>query len=266
MDTNKERYTFDDFREVISILRSENGCPWDREQTHESLRKNLIEESYEFIHEVDTNSKEGMCEELGDVMLQVLLHSQIAKDNGEFTLDDVIDGITKKMIFRHPHVFGEKKASNSEDALKYFKQSKNKEKKLKSKSEEIGHVPEDLPALIKVYKMYSQFEKMQPVYFNGEFTTYIKKVREELAELEEAYNNDDMENFEEELGDLLTTVVSLGHTKKIDSEIALNKSFKKVLNRISIMEEKLLKPDEKLDTIAPGVFKEYWKMAKTMEK
>lgn len=266
MDTNKERYTFDDFREIISILRSENGCPWDREQTHESLRKNLIEESYEFIHEVDTNSKEGMCEELGDVLLQVLLHSQIAKDDGEFTIDDVIDGISKKMIYRHPHVFGEQKATNSEEALKFFKQSKNKEKKLNSKSEEIGHVPEDLPALIKSYKMFSQLEKMQPNYFSGKFEDYLKKVKEEINELEDAYKNNDMDNFEEELGDVLTMVVSLGHTMKVDSEVALNKSFKKVLNRIKIIEEKLLKPDEKLDTISPETFLEYWKISKSMEK
>jgi len=266
MDVNKKRYTFDDFREIISILRSENGCPWDREQTHESLRKNLIEESYEFIHEVDTNSKEGMCEELGDVMLQVLLHSQIAKDEGEFTLDDVIDGIAKKMIYRHPHVFGEQKATSSEEALKFFKQSKNKEKKLNSKAEEIGHVPEDLPALIKSYKMFSQLEKMQPNYFSGKFEDYLKKVKEEINELEDAYKNNDMDNFEEELGDVLTMVVSLGHTMKVDSEVALNKSFKKVLNRIKIIEENLLKADEKLDSIAPETFLEYWKVSKSMEK
>ena len=173
MNINKEKYTFNDFVDIISELRSENGCPWDKEQTHESLRKNLIEESYEFIQEVDSKSERGMCEELGDILLQVLLHAQIAKDEGMFNIDDVIDGIAKKMIFRHPHVFGENKAENAEEALKFFYQSKNKEKELKSKAEEIAHVPEELPALIKSYKMYSKLEKIQPKRFTGNFNDNI---------------------------------------------------------------------------------------------
>lgn len=265
MDTNKDRYTFDDFVEIISTLRSENGCPWDREQTHESLRKNLIEESYEFIHEVDTNSKEGMCEELGDVLLQVLLHAQIAKDEGMFDINDVITGIAKKMIFRHPHVFGEEKAQNAEDALKLFVQSKNKEKSLKSKSQAMGHVTEDLPALMKSYKMYSHLEKMQPEVFSGEFSDYINKAREELDKLEKAYGQKDQDNFEEELGDVLSTVVSLGHTMKVDSEIALNKNFKKILNRIKKIEEISLKNDENIENMPGKIFLEYWNKAKSTE-
>ena len=265
MDLNKEKYSFDDFVEIISTLRSENGCPWDREQTHESLRKNLIEESYEFIQEVDSNSEKGMREELGDILLQVLLHSQIAKDEGKFTIDDVIDGIAKKMIFRHPHVFGENRANNTEEALAFFTQSKNKEKKLKKRWEEIAHVPEELPALMKSYKMYSKLEKMQPECFTGKFGDYMRKVKEELNELELAYNKD-KENFEEELGDVLTTVVALGHTMNIDSEIALNKNFKKVLNRIKIIEENCLKEGQELDTIPSEVFLQYWKQAKNVEK
>ena len=265
MDTNKDRYTFDDFVEIISTLRSENGCPWDREQTHESLRKNLIEESYEFIHEVDTNSKEGMCEELGDVLLQVLLHAQIAKDEGMFDINDVITGIAKKMINRHPHVFGEEKAQNADDALKLFIQSKNKEKSLKSKSEAMGHVPEDLPALMKSYKMYSHLEKMQPEVFSGNFNEYINKVREELDELEMAYNKKEQDNFEEELGEVLTTVVSLGHTMKVDSEIALNKNFKKILNRIKKIEEISLKNEKNIENMPGEKFLEYWNIAKSTE-
>jgi len=266
IDTNKEKYTFDDFIKIIETLRSENGCPWDREQTHESLRKNLVEESYEFIQEVDINSSDGMCEELGDVLLQIVLHSQIAKDEGEFSIDDVIDGIAKKMIFRHPHVFGENKAKNIDEALSFFNKSKNKEKQLKNKSEEIGHVPEELPALMKSYKMYSKLEKIQPKHFSGKFEDYIKKVKEELDELEMAYKNNDVENFEEELGDVLTTVVALGHTMNVDSEIALSKNFKKILNRIKIIEETYLGSGETLDKISHEEFFKYWEQAKTAEK
>jgi len=207
-----------------------------------------------------------MCEELGDVLLQVLLHAQIASDEGKFTIDDVIDGIAKKMIFRHPHVFGEKKANNTAEALEYFKQSKKKEKSLKSKTEEIGHVPEELPALIKSYKMYSQLEKIQPRYFSGKFEDYLKKAKEELNELEIAYNNEDSQNFEEELGDVLTTIVSLGHTMNIDSEIALNKNFKKVLNRIRFIEEKCMGNDENIENMQAEAFLRYWQEAKNAEK
>ncbi len=266
MDINKEKYTFDDFVKIISILRSENGCPWDREQTHESLRKNLIEESYEFIHEADANSKEGMCEELGDVLLQVVLHSQIAKDDGEFDINDVIDGIAKKMIFRHPHVFGDKKAENVDEALRLFKQSKNKEKKIGSKAEEIGHVPEDLPALMKSYKMFSHLEKIQSSYFTGKFDDYMGKLEEEIAELKEAYNKKDIGNFEEELGDVLTATVALGHTMKVDSEIALNKCFKKILNRVKIIEKLSSESGKKIDEITDAEFVKYWDAAKSEEK
>lgn len=266
MDINKERYTFEDFKEIISILRSPDGCPWDREQTHESIRKNLIEESYEFIHEVDSGSEEGMCEELGDVLLQVLLHSQIAKDNNEFTIDDVIDGIAKKMIFRHPHVFEKDKASNSNEAFDIFKERKEKEKKFKNKIEEIEHIPEDFPALIKGYKLYSKLSKIQPNIWTNEFEDYYKKSQEELNELKNAYISHNMDSIEDELGDVLMTVVALGKSMNIDSEVALNRSFKKVLKRLNKIEEYCLENDEKIDEISSETFLDYWKKSKSIEK
>lgn len=273
MDTNKNRYTFDDFREVISVLRSENGCPWDRVQTHESLRKNLIEESYEFIHEADNNSKDGMCEELGDVLLQVMLHSQIAEDNGEFTIDDVIDGIAKKMIFRHPHVFRKDEeeykisAQNGSDrAYDIFKNQKDKEKKFKNKIEEIEHIPEDFPSLIKGYKMVSKLSKIQPDIWNNSFDDYLKKTNEELSELKEAYQGKDANAMEDELGDVLMTVVSLGKTMEIDSEVALSKAFKKVLGRLKCIEENCEKNGEKIEEISRETFSKYWQDAKNIEK
>lgn len=262
MDTNKEKYSFEDFKEIIAILRSENGCPWDKEQTHESLRKNLIEESYEFIHEADINSKEGMCEELGDVLLQILLHAQIAKDNNEFTIEDVIDGIAKKMIFRHPHVFGELKAKNSEEAYNLFKMKKDKEKKFTNKSDELSHIPEDYPALIKSHKLLSKLHKIQPDIWNDNFESYRKKLDEELSEVEVAFKTNKKNEMEEELGDVLMAVTALGNSMDVDAEVALSKSFKKFLNRIRIIEEKLLKSGEKIDEISPAIFEEYWEKSK----
>lgn len=266
MDINKEKFDFDDLKEIIAYLRSENGCPWDKEQTHESLRKNLIEESYEFIHEAETNSKEGMCEELGDVLLQVMLHSQIATDDNEFTIDDVIDGIAKKMIFRHPHVFGEEKAENSEEALKLFKGKKEEEKNYKNVSDELGRISEDLPALIRSYKLSSKLYKASPEYFSDSFEKHIDKVYEELHELEHAYEAGVKDEMEDELGDVLNTVVFLGKVMDIDSEIALNKNFNKVQRRIKIIEENLLKDGEKITSISPETLKEYWEKSKKSEK
>lgn len=266
MDTNKEKYTFNDFREIISILRSPKGCPWDRAQTHESIRKNLIEESYEFIHEVDSNSNIGMCEELGDILLQVLLHSQIAKDNNEFTIDDVIDGISKKMIFRHPHVFEKDNVENAQEAYDIFKARKDKEKKYKNKSDEISHIPEDFPALIKSYKLVSKLNKIQPDIWNDKFNSYNKKVHEELDELKKAFDSEDKSAMEDEFGDVLMTVVSLGRAMDIDAEVALSKTFKKILNRIKNIEEKCLKSEEKIDEISSESFLDYWESVKKMEK
>ena len=152
MDINKPKYDFNDFVEIIKILRSPNGCPWDKEQTHESLKSNLIEESYEFLSEIDKNNIEGMQEELGDVLLQVLMHAQIAQDNGSFNINDVIDGIAKKMVFRHPHVFGEDKAATSDNALDLFNQQKQKEKHFDKQVDVLKSIPESYPALIKAQK------------------------------------------------------------------------------------------------------------------
>lgn len=266
MDINKEKYSFEDFKEIIEILRSPEGCPWDRAQTHESIRKNLIEESYEFIHEVDVNSKDGMCEELGDVLLQVLLHSQIAKDNNEFTIEDVIDRIAKKMIFRHPHVFEKDNVENADEAYDVFKSRKDKEKKYKNKSDEISHIPEDFPALIKSYKLLSKLNKIQPTIWSKDFNRYNDKLEEELQELKEAYKSGDKDKMEDELGDVLMTAVSLGNAMDIDAEVALNRAFKKVLGRIKNIEEKCLKSDEKIDKISPETFSNYWESVKNIEK
>lgn len=262
MDINKEKYTFEDFKEIIEILRSENGCPWDRAQTHESIRKNLIEESYEFIHEVDVNSKEGMCEELGDVLLQVLLHSQIAKDNNEFTIDDVIDGIARKMVFRHPHVFEKDKATTTTEAFDIFKTRKEKEKHFKNKIEEIEHIPEDFPALIKGYKLISKLNKIKPDIWTNEFEDYYNKVNEELNELKNAYIEKNMDSIEDELGDVLMTIVALGKSFDIDSEVALSKSFKKVLGRLKNIEEICDKNGEKIEEISSEKFLDYWEKVK----
>lgn len=266
MDTNKEKYNFEDFVEVIRILRSPNGCPWDREQTHDSIKKNLIEESYELVNEIDKNNMAGMKEELGDVLLQVLLHSQIAKDDGEFAIDDVIDGITKKMIFRHPHVFAENKAASSDEAYDLFKAQKNKEKKLKTQSEVLNSVPKSFPALLRTYKMAEKLHKMKSDVFSNDMAFRFSKIDEEYRELKEACAEQDKKHIEEELGDTLCTLVHLAVSLNIDAEIALNSTCDKVMARIAKIEEFTLANGEKIEDISAEKFIKYWKDAKILEK
>ncbi|MBP3284372.1 MAG: MazG family protein [Clostridia bacterium] len=266
MDLHKERYSFEDFKEIIKILRSENGCPWDKEQTHSSLRKNLIEESYEFIHEVDTDSKAGMCEELGDVLLQVVMHAQIASETGDFTMEDVIDGIAKKMLFRHPHVFGEKKANNAEEALESFKAQKSKEKKYKNVGDSLEKIPGDLPALIKVYKLASQLRKMQPEVFKSDVNEWFDKLYATLHELEDMQVFASESELEDKIGEVFGILVMIGNIMGVDSEVSANKEFESTKKRIERIEEKMLKEGEKIAELSPETFEEYWEKTKNVEK
>lgn len=266
MELNKERYSFEDFKEIIKILRSENGCPWDKEQTHSSLRKNLIEESYEFIHEVDTNSKKGMCEELGDVLLQVVMHSEIASEAGEFTIEDVIDGIAKKMLFRHPHVFGDAKANNVDEALESFKSQKSKEKNYKNIGDSLEKIPGDLPALIKLYKLSGKLKKMQPEVFKEDVNEWFDKLYENLHLLENMYAFSNEAEIEDKMGEIFGEVVMIGNILGVDSEVSANKEFENTKKRIEIIEEKFLKNGEKITELSPEIFDEYWKNTKNVEK
>jgi len=266
MDLHKDRYTFEDFKEIIKILRSETGCPWDKEQTHSSLRKNLIEESYEFIHEVDTDSKAGMCEELGDVLLQVVMHAEIASEMGEFTMEDVIDGIAKKMLFRHPHVFGDAKADNVEEALESFKAQKSKEKKYKNVGDSLEKIPGDLPSLIKVYKLASQLRKMQPEVFKDDVNDWFDKLYANLHDLENMQTFGDESELEDKIGEVFGNIVMIGNILGVDSEVSANKEFESTKRRITMIEENFLKSDEKISELSPEIFDEYWKKTKNVEK
>ena len=145
----KENYSTGDLIELVKILRSPEGCPWDREQTHRSIRRDLLEEAYEVADAIDRGSPESLCEELGDLLLQVVFHAQIASESGEFDFSDAVDGVCKKMILRHPHVFGDVSADSTEEVLKNWDAIKRKEKNLKSPAEELDSVAHTLPALMR---------------------------------------------------------------------------------------------------------------------
>lgn len=232
---NKGVYDFSDLCEIMTLLRSENGCSWDKEQTHKSIRKNLIEETYEAIEAIDSDDFPLMREELGDVLLQVIFHSQMAKEEGHFDVNDVTDELCKKLIVRHPHVFGDISVSNSDDVLKNWDAIKSKTKKIKSSSEAMNSVSTSLPSLMRATKIG---EKGAKVGFDfDDSTDAITKVKEEISEVENALSTGNRENLKEEIGDLLLAVVNVARLTKIDSEEALYNANEKFISRFSKVEK-----------------------------
>ena len=220
-------------------LRSKEGCPWDRAQTHQSLRSCLIEEAYEVLDAIDKNDYKLLKEELGDLLLQVIFHSTIAKQNNEFELEDVIDGICKKIIYRHPHVFEQKKANDKTQAMQSWESQKNKEKNYKTTSESMKNIPKDLPALMKANKIQ---KKAKDVGFDWDnIDDVVKKIEEEKNELIQAKQKNDKENIKEEAGDLLFSVVNLVRFLDVEPETALNDTCKKFINRFSEVENRINK-------------------------
>lgn len=156
----KSRYNIDDLLEIMKILRNPDGCPWDREQTHRSIRRDLLEEAYEVADAIDRGKPESLCEELGDLLLQVVFHAQIAAENGEFDFSDAVDGVCRKMILRHPHVFGDVSADSTDEVLKNWDAIKRLEKDIKSPAEELDAVAHTLPALMRAAKLSSKCTKL----------------------------------------------------------------------------------------------------------
>ena len=231
----KEAYNIQDYQKIMALLRSENGCPWDREQDHHSIRRNLLEEAYEVCEAIDEEDPEHLKEELGDLLMQVLFHTQIETEQGRFTLDDVADGACKKLILRHPHVFGTTEVSGSEDVLRNWDEIKLKEKSQDTTTKAMSDVAESLPALWRAEKVQKKAAK---VGFDWPTPAgAMMKVREETAELQQAIDLDDRENMEEEIGDLLFSTVNAARLLKIDPEQALHRACEKFIRRFSYMEE-----------------------------
>lgn len=231
----KEKYTIDDLLEIMKILRSPEGCPWDREQDHKSIKKSLIEETYEVIEAVNKEDNTLLCEELGDVLLQVVFHAQMADEKGNFNFADVTDGICKKLIERHPHVFGDVKADTSDQVLVNWEQIKSKSKNRKTQTDKMLSVPRELPALMRSTKLQ---EKAAKVGFDWQSVDgALEKIDEEKKELEQAIKAGDKKNIEEELGDLLFSVVNVSRFVGVDAEEALTASADKFLNRFSVVEK-----------------------------
>lgn len=224
-----EKYSFDEFMNIIRRLRSKDGCPWDREQTHESLKNCLIEECYETIEAINNKDKENLCEELGDILLQVALHSAIAEEMDEFTVNDVINGECEKMIRRHPHVFGDVTVTDSESVIKNWEEIKKKEKNNADIVEDILQVPKALPANIRAEKIQKKAAKSGMDFEDRE--QVFDKVYEELDELKKAIETGDTKHIEEEFGDVMFTMVNLSRFLQLNAENSLTNATNKFINR-----------------------------------
>ena len=231
----KDRYEMQDLLDIMKILRSPEGCPWDREQTHQSIRSNFIEETYEAIEAIDTENRELLQEELGDVLLQVVFHAQMEEEKQSFTYADVVDGICKKLIIRHPHIFSDVTAHTSDEVLKNWDTIKMRTKFQRTQSQAMDSVSKALPSLMRSTKIQ---QKAAKVGFDWpDVDGALDKVSEELEELKEAIREKDAHHQEEELGDMLFSVVNVARFLKVDSEHALSKACDKFVQRFSMVEE-----------------------------
>ncbi len=251
----KENYSIDDLRSIMAILRSEEGCPWDREQNHKSIRGNMIEEAYEVADAIDRDNSVDLCEELGDVLLQVVFHCEIEKGKNTFNFEDVTDGVCRKLIERHPHVFGEVNADTSEKVLENWEKIKNKSKQNDTATKTLESVPNAFPALFRAQKVQKRAAKAGFDWDEAEGA--VEKLHEELSELEEARVSGEPEKIYEEFGDLLFSAVNVARFLKIDSEDALQFATNKFIKRFAKVEELAIKrginmkeaPLEELDAL-----------------
>jgi tetrapyrrole methylase family protein / MazG family protein len=223
-------HKFDTLVVIIARLRARNGCPWDKEQTHRSLRENLLSETYEVLEALDDGDKEKLSEELGDLLLQIVLHAQIAKDDGEFKIDDVIKSITTKIIRRHPHIFGNRKVKDSAEVMHNWEELK-KEEREKDVSMLEG-VPKEMPALAYAYEISRRAVRVGFEWENIEGV--LDKLAEEVREIKETRSH---EEKEQEFGDLLFTLVNVARWEGIDAETALREANRKFFKRFAHMEK-----------------------------
>lgn len=258
----KDKYSINDLIDIVRLLRSEGGCPWDIEQTHQSIRQDFLEETCEVLEAIDLNDSELLCEELGDVLLQVVFHCRIEEENDSFKFDDICDGICKKLIIRHPHVFGEVTVSSTGDILKNWDAIKMQTKNQQTYTETLESVAKSLPALMRAQKVGKRAMRAGMDFRSAEDA--MACISNENAELVQAVSTGDKSLIEEELGDLLFSCVNTARHLGIDAELALKNATDKFIKRFSVTENLVNSenidmqslPIEKLDT--------YWNKAKNI--
>lgn len=254
--------------EVMRRLRAPDGCPWDREQDFLSLRRYIIEEAYELIEAIENNNKDNICEECGDLMLQVVFLSCMAEEKDEFNISSVIDHLTEKLIRRHPHVFGKTEVSDSDDVVKNWEQIKVRERqKKKEDASLLAGVPRGIPALLRAYRIQERAGKVGFDWPKGDLIPVLAKVDEELCELKENIKNGaGQEYIEEELGDLFFAVANLSRHLKADPEITLHKACVKFTERFRFVEKEVEISGKPWSDFTLDELDGFWKKAKTKER
>ncbi|HPU22364.1 MAG TPA: nucleoside triphosphate pyrophosphohydrolase [Thermoclostridium caenicola] len=259
-----KKYTYKDLLDIMAKLRSPGGCPWDREQDHKSLKRYLIEEAYEVLEAIDEENPAKLCDELGDLLLQVVFHAQIARENGQFDMEDVVHGVSSKMINRHRHVFGEEEAETPEDVIRIWEEIKKEEKGQETQTKVLKGVPANLPALMRSYKVQ---EKAAQVGFDWDKAEdAFKKLEEEVQELKKACESKDQAEIEEEMGDLLFAAVNVARFYKVQPELALSATVNKFIKRFEYVENESAKQGKKLQDMTLEEMDALWEECKRKER
>jgi XTP/dITP diphosphohydrolase len=258
----KPTHRFEDLVEIIKILRKE--CPWDRSQTHQSIKDNLIEEAYEAVHAIDEQDDNELKKELGDLLLHVIFHSRMATETNSFTINDVIYAIQEKLIRRHPHVFGKNKVEVEDEDEKAVARNWESIKMNEGRESVLEGLPPHLPALIRAQRMQ---EKAGNVGFDWKKSETGKqqvwdKLQEELDEFKTAYQNEDPDRAAEEFGDFLFSIVNTARFLNVQAEDALRMTNKKFKARFQYIEEQVRQSDRKIDDVSLDEMEEYWQQAK----
>lgn len=257
----KEKYNFNDLLRIMEILRAPDGCMWDREQDHQSIRRNFIEETYEVCEAIDEQDPEHLKEELGDVLLQVVFHTEMEKEKGVFDIGDVADGICKKLIYRHPHIFGTVEVGSSEEILRNWDELKRKEKHQETDTSALESVAKSLPGLIRAEKLQKKAAKVGFDWENAQGA--LEKVEEELDEVKRAVAGDG--DPEEEIGDLLFAAVNVARHLKVEPERAMEKTCNKFVRRFAEMERQAQQENKALSDLSLTELDTLWNRSKEKE-
>jgi tetrapyrrole methylase family protein/MazG family protein len=258
------KYSMKDLIDIMATLRGDNGCPWDKAQTHESLKPYVLEEAYEVIDAIDRNNKADIIEELGDLLLQIVFHCRLAEERGDYNIEDVITGVCEKMIRRHPHIFGKEKVEDTAQVLRNWEDIKRGEKHIETQTQSMMELPKTLPALMKALKVQ---EKAARVGFDwNRADDAIEKLYEEIAELKEVYKDNQCEKINEEMGDLLFAAVNVARFMGVNPELALQDATNKFIRRFNYIEQAAANCDKTLQEMTLNEMDKLWEQGKCNEK
>lgn len=244
--------------QIMAALRSENGCPWDREQTRQSLTPFLVEETYEVLDAIESNNTEQIKEELGDLLFQIIFHCQVAKEAGEFDINAVIDKISRKMVHRHPHVFGDEKFETSEEVLKQWEERKKEEGKQRGSI--LEGIPKQMPSLLRAHRIQSRAARVGFDWDKKE--DVIKKLDEEVEEFKEALGSEDQSAMQDELGDVFFSLVNIARFIGVNPEEALRRTISKFIHRFRYIEMRAADTGKKLSEMSLQEMDSLWNEAK----